>query len=111
MFRAGARLAGTDSNFIDSKISLAQALGKLQVRARRPYGQHAAGTQRRVGGGQPLSIVKRVIGVSRQSVRTVVDVEQNRIEGRPAGPNQRADIVLVNADARVLQTVVENLDH
>ena len=100
-----------DCDSQDDISRLAEALAELRIRPCGPHGQHATGTQCRTRGAQALEIVQHIVGVAREPFRTVVDVEQNRVERRMAGPDQLADIAFVDAHARVRQAIAENLAH
>ena len=62
-----------------------EAFGESTVGTRRPHAEHSFGPERPVGHVQPGPGVEPVITLLGQSLRAVVDVQQDRIE-RPAPP-------------------------
>ena len=55
--------------------------------------------------------VEPVIGVARQAFRAIVDIEENGVIAASAGADQALDIRLLDADARIVEAIAENLRH
>ncbi len=73
-----------------------------------PDGEHAAGPQRRAGRRQPGSGIEPVIAGPAQAVGTIVDIEQDGVEGRVAGLDRRSDVGGLELHARIVEAVAED---
>ena len=93
------------------KPALRRRSANCSVRRRRPHGEDAARPERRSGGAQAAGVVEAVVRLAHQSFRAVVDVEEDRVESRPAPGDDAGDIAFADGDAGVAQASPEQLRH
>ena len=111
-WRAPPPLAGgADVDFVDVEACTAKALCECRIGPGRPHGQNAARPQRGVRRLQPCWIVKRIIGLSGQAFRTVIDVEQDCIELRTVGADGLGNIGFPDAHPGIAKAVAKNFRH
>ena len=110
---APTRPTGTHPDLVHIKSSLAKSPGEIRVWRPKttPPIRHRQ-TQRRAGGAQSLQAhTARHWLFGSVPCGTVIDIEQDRIECRPVGPDQAADVCFADADARISQALTEDLHH
>lgn len=73
------------TDLINLETCLAQTVGKSFIRSGRPYAQHALRPECREDHIQSIQTVKPVIALTGQSLRTIINVEQNCIVGMKFG--------------------------
>ena len=83
------------------EAGLAQAPLEAPVAERRPHPEHPAGPERGAQRPQAAQIVEARVAGDGERLRSVVDVEQDRVV--PTLPEQRGDVGNVQGDARILQ--------
>src|SRR5829696_7349670 len=105
---AAAAPARAHRYLVDRESGPPQALREAAIRSGGPYGKDAARAQRAAGLAEAGDVVEAVVGLARQPLGPVVDVEQDGVVGPTSLRHQAGDITFDDADPRVRQAIPEN---
>src|SRR5437870_11729909 len=100
---AAAPSGGADVDFVDVKTGEAQAFCKWRVGSGGPDRQNALRPQRRPSHFQSGQVVERIIGLADQALRTVIDIQQDRVERPRVRAHYVENVALQYARTRIIQ--------
>ena len=98
-----AVVARTNAHFIHSKPRSGQSARKCRIGRGRPNREDATGLERGPRIGQSMLAVEPVIGLPRQAIGAIVNVEEDRVITACAIPDQYRNIAHANLHARIVK--------
>src|SRR6202022_1867074 len=86
----------------------AKPFGKCGIPPRRPDREPATRPQRPEDRLQSLWVVERIVGFANKALRTIIDIEQDRIERRGVRLNHVDDVRVADTGARIVKAIADD---